>query len=287
MSRAPGGLWSCASGSTQPSAETPVRITSIGCAAAGSASSAVPHRARQAAQRLQLGLVGGELGAVGRRAVHEQMRDLLELAASRRRRGCRSRGSADRCRCGRRVQSAVLPATTPDSATDFFGAGCIVGRSSSPPQAHACACVCERRRSLPASRRCRGRAAGPAARLDSEVRPDKLIRLQHSAAARRRRGSGPARRARRRLRRASGTWRCSRGRSNGRAPSGWASATAISSLDDRPSLSVTTTRPPKAFSLRIVAVIAPVHSGSSTVRILRQAPPSRGAPRVRARRTVS
>ena len=40
MSRAPGGFWSSFSGSTQPSAETPVRITSIGCAAAGSASSA-------------------------------------------------------------------------------------------------------------------------------------------------------------------------------------------------------------------------------------------------------
>ncbi len=39
MSRAPAVLWSSFSGSTQPSAETPVRITSIGCAAAGSASS--------------------------------------------------------------------------------------------------------------------------------------------------------------------------------------------------------------------------------------------------------
>ena len=39
MSRASGALWSSFSGSTQPSAETPVRITSIGCVAAGSASS--------------------------------------------------------------------------------------------------------------------------------------------------------------------------------------------------------------------------------------------------------
>ena len=40
MSRAPAMLWSSFSGSTQPSTETPVRITSIGCAPAGSASSA-------------------------------------------------------------------------------------------------------------------------------------------------------------------------------------------------------------------------------------------------------
>ena len=40
MSRAPGWLWSCASGSTQPSIDTPVRITSIGWAAAGICSSA-------------------------------------------------------------------------------------------------------------------------------------------------------------------------------------------------------------------------------------------------------
>ncbi len=39
MSRAPGTLWSSFSGSTQPSAETPVRMTSIGWLDAGSASS--------------------------------------------------------------------------------------------------------------------------------------------------------------------------------------------------------------------------------------------------------
>ncbi|MNQ53144.1 hypothetical protein D3C85_671770 [compost metagenome] len=40
MSRAPGALWSSFSGKVQPSTDTPVRITSIGWAAAGSASSA-------------------------------------------------------------------------------------------------------------------------------------------------------------------------------------------------------------------------------------------------------
>ncbi len=49
MSRAPGTLWSSFSGSTQPSADTPVRRTSIGCAAAGMLSSAcftLPGRPR-------------------------------------------------------------------------------------------------------------------------------------------------------------------------------------------------------------------------------------------------
>ena len=40
MSRAPGWLWSSFSGATQPSTDTPVRITSIGCADGGSSSSA-------------------------------------------------------------------------------------------------------------------------------------------------------------------------------------------------------------------------------------------------------
>ncbi|KAF1038584.1 MAG: hypothetical protein GAK34_03151 [Delftia tsuruhatensis] len=40
MSRAPARLWSSFSGSTQPRAETPVRITSIGWAPAGSCSNA-------------------------------------------------------------------------------------------------------------------------------------------------------------------------------------------------------------------------------------------------------
>ncbi|CAB3775290.1 hypothetical protein LMG29542_08672 [Paraburkholderia humisilvae] len=39
MSRAPATLWSSFSGSTVPSADTPVRITSIGWAAAGIHSS--------------------------------------------------------------------------------------------------------------------------------------------------------------------------------------------------------------------------------------------------------
>ncbi|MNV62733.1 hypothetical protein D3C71_1552920 [compost metagenome] len=41
MSRAPGVLWSSFSGSTQPSTDTAVRITSMGWLDAGSASSAI------------------------------------------------------------------------------------------------------------------------------------------------------------------------------------------------------------------------------------------------------
>ena len=41
----------------------------------------VAHRVRQAAQRAQLRLVGGELRAVRQRAVDQQIGDLLELAA--------------------------------------------------------------------------------------------------------------------------------------------------------------------------------------------------------------
>ena len=57
--------------------------------------------AGNAAQPRQLRLVGRELGVIRQLAVDQQVRDLLELAARRRRRGCRSRGSADRCRCAR------------------------------------------------------------------------------------------------------------------------------------------------------------------------------------------
>ena len=57
-------------------------MTSIGCAAARQLFQAVQHRARQAAQRLQLCLVVGEFGAGRQAAVHQQIRDLLELAGA-------------------------------------------------------------------------------------------------------------------------------------------------------------------------------------------------------------
>ena len=57
--------------------------TSIGCAAAGSASSDGAHHRGQAAQALQLRLVGRELRAIRQLAVDEQVRDLLELALVR------------------------------------------------------------------------------------------------------------------------------------------------------------------------------------------------------------
>src|ERR1700751_690909 len=60
----------------------------------------------QAAQRLQLRAVGDEFGRVRQLAVHEQVGDFFELAGARQ---------------FENVVAAVLPAVTPDSATDFFG----------------------------------------------------------------------------------------------------------------------------------------------------------------------
>ena len=129
MSRAPGVLWSSFSGSAQPSTETPVRITSIGCADGGQLLQRRLHGGGQAAQRLQLGLVAAQLGRVGQLAVHQQVGDLLELG---------SLGDVEDvvaavvqvvAACGPRVHSAVLPAVTPDRATDFLGlkgAGAVV-----------------------------------------------------------------------------------------------------------------------------------------------------------------
>ena len=51
-----GGVVILFSGSAQPSAETPVRSTSIGCVAAGSVSSTVRTAAGNAAQTLELGV---------------------------------------------------------------------------------------------------------------------------------------------------------------------------------------------------------------------------------------
>ncbi|MNU62300.1 hypothetical protein D3C71_515260 [compost metagenome] len=56
MSRAPGRLWSSFSGSRQPSDETPVRITSIGWALAGSCSSASFRLAGRPRMALSLAL---------------------------------------------------------------------------------------------------------------------------------------------------------------------------------------------------------------------------------------
>src|SRR5580693_3062978 len=69
-SRAPGAPWSSFSGSAHPSAEAPVRMTSLGC---------VPYDERDAAQRLQLRLVACQLGARRQVLVDQEVGDLLEL----------------------------------------------------------------------------------------------------------------------------------------------------------------------------------------------------------------
>ena len=56
-------------------------------------------------------------------AVHQQIARFPRTRRFRRRRGCRSRGSAGRCRCGRPCTARCCRRSTPDSATDFFGAG--------------------------------------------------------------------------------------------------------------------------------------------------------------------
>ena len=81
MSRAPAMLWSSFSGSTQPSTDTPVRITSIGWLDGRQALERVCTAAGRPRSRLQLRLVAGELGGVRQLAVHQQVGDFLEFAA--------------------------------------------------------------------------------------------------------------------------------------------------------------------------------------------------------------
>ena len=73
-------LCSSASGRTQPSTETPVRSTSMGCACAGSSSSACFDCVGQAAQAEQACFVGGQFGSVGQLAVDQQVRHFFKLA---------------------------------------------------------------------------------------------------------------------------------------------------------------------------------------------------------------
>ena len=98
----PAASWSLASGSTQPSADAPVRMTSMGCVAGGSCSSMARTGAGNAAQVLELGLVGGELAPCSAACRGSADRRSLRTRRSRPLRGCRSRGNAGRCRCGRR-----------------------------------------------------------------------------------------------------------------------------------------------------------------------------------------
>ncbi len=85
-----------------PAPSTPVRITSIGWAAAGSASSAGLHRLRQAAQRLAAWSCSRAVRPRSAACRAPAGRRFPRIRSCRRRRGCRSRGSAGRCRCGRR-----------------------------------------------------------------------------------------------------------------------------------------------------------------------------------------
>lgn len=86
MSRAPGRLWSSFSGSTVPSTDTPVRITSIGCADAGIHSSAAftfagsPRIARSFALYAASSVTFGSVSCTSRCAISSNS---LEPAISR------------------------------------------------------------------------------------------------------------------------------------------------------------------------------------------------------------
>ena len=103
ISRAPLRAVVSFSGSRVPSIEQPVRITSIGWAAAGICSSAVLSPAGQAAQGLELALVGIQFGASAVRRGSADRRS-PRTPPCRRNRGCRSRGSAGRCRSAPRCR---------------------------------------------------------------------------------------------------------------------------------------------------------------------------------------
>ena len=85
-----------------PAPRQPVRITSIGCVLAGSSSSAPCTPAGMPRSALQLALVAGELAHGSAACRAPAGRRPPRIRTARRCRGCRSRGSAGRCRCGRR-----------------------------------------------------------------------------------------------------------------------------------------------------------------------------------------
>ena len=130
-SRAPAGLWSSGSGHALPSAETPLRMTSIGWAVAGSASSTSSTAGGRHAQPAQLLLVRVQLVARRQLAVDQQVRDFLELAVGGEVEDVVAAVAEAVARRGRRSKRAVSPATTPDRATDFFGLN--AGSSPSRP----------------------------------------------------------------------------------------------------------------------------------------------------------
>ena len=78
--RAPASLWSRPSGSTQPSTETPVRSTSMGCVVRGQQFQRLLHRRGQTAQGRRRCFVRGQFRRIGQLAVHQQVRHFLELA---------------------------------------------------------------------------------------------------------------------------------------------------------------------------------------------------------------
>ena len=79
------------------------------------------YRSRQTAQRPQAGFVCRKLRHIRQLAVHQQVRDLFELAVRRKVLDVVTRDSADRCRYDPPCTVQSNPPACPTSATDFFG----------------------------------------------------------------------------------------------------------------------------------------------------------------------
>ena len=113
-----------------------MRITSIGCALAGTSSSASVTIAGRPRRRLSLVLVGRRAATRSAACRAPAGARLPRTSTSWRGRGCRSRGSAGRCRCGRPCTARCCRRRVPVRATDFLAlgdAGWIVHRSWSCP----------------------------------------------------------------------------------------------------------------------------------------------------------
>ena len=91
------------------------------------------HRGGQHPQRFELGLIGAQArrDSAASRAPRDARSPRIRIGW--RYRECRSRDSANRCRCCPTVHSAVLPAVTPDKRHGFLGferaAGASGGRA--------------------------------------------------------------------------------------------------------------------------------------------------------------
>ena len=108
-----------------PSADTPVRSTSIGWAAAGTRSRISLTGSGSPRSDFKCALYADELRARSAACRGRAGTRSPRIRRLRRCRGCRSRDRRGRCPCARPCKARVLPAATPESATDFLGLGAV------------------------------------------------------------------------------------------------------------------------------------------------------------------